>query len=59
MSLKFVELKIKGYDRVVHATNEITKLDCIIAIHNIKLGPALGGVRSWEYKNFDEQKKIR
>ena len=32
MSLKFVELKIKGYDRVVHATNEITKLDCIIAI---------------------------
>ena len=41
MSLKFVELKIKGYDRVVHATNEITKLDCIITIHNIKLGATL------------------
>ena len=57
MALKFVELKIKGYDRVVHVTNEITKLDCIIAIHNTKLGPSLGGVRSWIYNNFEEQKE--
>ena len=57
MSLKFVELKIKGYDRVVHATNEITKLDCIIAIHNTRLGPSLGGVRSWVYNNLEEQKE--
>ena len=57
MSLKFVELKIKGYDRVVHATNEITKLDCIIAIHNTRLGPSLGGVRSWAYNNLEEQKE--
>ena len=56
MTLKVVDLKIKGYDRVVHATNEATKLDCIVAIHNTKLGPSLGGVRSWEYKNFKEQK---
>ena len=47
MSLKIKDIKIKGYERVIHATNEITKLDCIIAIHNTKLGPALGGVRSW------------
>ena len=57
MSLKIIDIKIKGYERVIHAINETTKLDCIIAIHNIKLGPALGGVRSWEYKNFDDQKK--
>ena len=57
MSLKFVELKIEGYDRVVHATNEITKLDCIIAIHNTRLGPSLGGVRSWAYNNLEEQKE--
>ena len=57
MSLKFVELKIKGYDRVVHATNEITKLDCIIAIHNTRLGPSLGGVRSWVYNNLEDQKE--
>ncbi len=56
MSLKLVDLLIKGYERVVHATDKTTKLDCIISIHNTKLGPALGGVRSWAYKNFDEQK---
>jgi len=56
MSLKIKDIKIKGYERVIHATNEITKLDCIIAIHNTKLGPALGGVRSWEYSSFESQK---
>jgi leucine dehydrogenase len=55
--LKIKDIKIKGYERVIHATNEITKLDCIIAIHNTKLGPALGGVRSWEYNSFEDQKK--
>ena len=56
MPLKINEIKIKGYERIIHATNESTKLDCIIAIHSTKLGPALGGVRSWAYGNFDEQK---
>ena len=56
MALKINELSVKGYERVIHATNEITKLDCIISIHNTKLGPALGGVRSWSYNNFNEQK---
>ena len=56
MSLKITDLFTKGYDRVVHATDEITGLDCVIAIHNTKLGPALGGVRSWIYENFEEQK---
>ena len=57
MSLKIKDIKVKGYERVIHATNETTKLDCVIAIHNTKLGPALGGVRSWEYKNFEDQKR--
>ena len=56
MTLKINEISIKGYEKVVHATDKTTKLDCIISIHNTKLGPALGGVRSWSYKNFDEQK---
>ena len=56
MSLKIKEIFTEGYERVVHATNQTTKLDCIISIHNTKLGPALGGVRSWSYNNFDEQK---
>ena len=56
MALKINEISVKGYEKVIHATNETTKLDCIISIHNTKLGPALGGVRSWSYKSFDEQK---
>ncbi len=56
MSLKINEIPVEGYERVIHATNETTNLDCIIAIHNTKLGPALGGVRSWKYSSFNEQK---
>ena len=56
MTLKLADLSVKGYEKVVHATNDVTKLDCIIAIHNTILGPALGGVRSWNYNNFNEQK---
>ena len=54
MGLKTKEISIPNYERVIHATNESTNLNCIIAIHNTKLGPALGGVRSWPYNNFKE-----
>ena len=54
MSLKIKDISISEYERVIHATNETTSLNCIIAIHNTKLGPALGGVRSWPYNNFKE-----
>ena len=57
MPLKIEDIKVKGYERVIHATNATTKLDCVIAIHNTKLGPSLGGVRSWEYTSFENQKK--
>ena len=56
MNLKLVDLSIQGYERVVKCTNETTKLNCVISIHNTKLGPALGGVRSWVYNTFDDQK---
>ena len=54
MGLKIKEIEIPNYERVIHAINETTKLDCIIGIHSTKLGPALGGVRSWSYTSFDE-----
>ena len=54
MGLKIKDISIPDYERVIHATNESTNLNCIIAIHNTKLGPALGGVRSWPYNNFEE-----
>lgn len=54
MGLKIKDVLIPNYERVIHATNESTNLNCIIAIHNTNLGPALGGVRSWSYNNFEE-----
>ena len=54
MTIKIKDILISNYERVVHATDETTNLNCIIAVHNTKLGPALGGVRSWSYSNFDE-----
>ena len=57
MALKIEDIKVKSHERVIHARNETTKLDCVIAIHNTRLGPALGGVRSWEYRNFEDQKR--
>ena len=56
MSLKINEILVEGYEKVIHATNEATHLDCIISIHNTRLGPALGGVRAWNYNSFEEQR---
>ena len=56
MPLKIKEISIKNYERVIHATNDTTLLNCIISIHNTKLGPSLGGVRTWEYRSLEEQK---
>ena len=41
MSKKSIRKDIpqKGYERVIHITDEETGLDAIIAIHNTKLGP--------------------
>ena len=44
------EININGYEKVIHATEESSGLDCYIAIHSTELGPALGGARFWKYK---------
>ena len=43
------EIEIDGYEKVVHATEESSGLDCYIAIHSTELGPAFGGARFWSY----------
>lgn len=48
------EINVPGYERVVRGINKAAKLDVIIAIHNTKLGPALGGCRFWNYASTDE-----
>ena len=52
---KIEEINVPGYERVVRGTNKDAKLDVIIAVHNTKLGPSLGGCRFWNYTSTDEQ----
>ena len=47
--LQLHEMNVDGYYRVVRGTDETTGLDAFIAIHNINLGPALGGCRAMPY----------
>ena len=49
------EISVPGYERVVRGINKDARLDVIIAVHNTKLGPALGGCRFWNYTNTEEQ----
>lgn len=54
MEVKEEILDVTGYEKVVKVTEETTGLVGIIAIHNTKLGPGLGGTRIYPYKSFDE-----
>jgi len=50
----FAELAEMGHERVLVCSNPEVGLKAIIAVHSTTLGPALGGVRMWPYKSFDE-----
>ena len=54
--LNIREIPIGSHERVIRATDDTTGLDAVIAIHNTKLGPALGGCRYLKYNNYDEQR---
>lgn len=43
------EVKVKGFKKVIEATDPESNLHCIIAIHNTSLGPSLGGARIYPY----------
>lgn len=47
--LKVKELKIPEYKRVIEGIDEENNLHCYIAIHDLTLGPSLGGVRIFPY----------
>ncbi len=53
-SLVFKELAIDGFEKVVEVTDKESGLHAIIAIHDTRLGPAVGGTRAYPYKNFDD-----
>ncbi len=52
--LRLEELQIDGYERVIHATESQAGLSAIIAIHDLTLGPALGGIRIQPYATFQD-----
>ena len=52
-SLVLKEIPVDGYEKVVSVSDERTKLQAIICIHNTTLGPALGGTRIHAYPNFE------
>jgi leucine dehydrogenase len=41
------------HEEVVFCHDKAIGLKCIIAVHNTQLGPALGGVRMWNYDNAE------
>ena len=51
----FKDIPQDGYERVIHATDDESGLDAIIALHNTKLGPAIGGIRCYSYDTFESQ----
>ncbi len=51
-SLQMELVDVKGYEKVVHATDKEAGLSAIIAIHDLTLGPALGGIRIQPYTTF-------
>ena len=51
----FKDIPHDGYERVIHATDDESGLDAIIALHNTKLGPAIGGIRCYDYDTFKSQ----
>lgn len=54
MDMDIDELAIPGYERVVRARDPESGLHAIIAIHDTTLGPALGGLRMWDYATEED-----
>jgi leucine dehydrogenase len=51
MPLKYTEIPIPGYEKVVMAEDASIGFKSIIAVHDTTLGPALGGLRMWPYES--------
>lgn len=52
--VKIKEVPVKGFKKVIEATDPETNLHCIIAIHSTSLGPSLGGTRIFPYASTKE-----
>ena len=52
--MKFRELRVPGYERVVIGSDEAAGYRGIVVVHSTALGPAIGGTRYWSYKTEDD-----
>ena len=52
--MELTEINVESYEKVVRARDPKSGLHSIIAIHDLTLGPSLGGLRMWPYKNEDD-----
>jgi len=52
--MKITDLQVQGYERVARCEDPASGLRAMIAVHSTALGPALGGLRMWPYRSWDE-----
>jgi len=52
--MKFREIRVPGYERVVIGSDEAAGYRGIVVVHSTALGPAIGGTRYWSYKTEDD-----
>jgi leucine dehydrogenase len=52
--MNITEIPQQGYEKVVKAEDPASGLKAVIAVHSTRLGPALGGLRMWPYRSWDE-----
>ena len=52
--MEITDIPTEGYERVVRAKDTESGLHAIISVHDTTLGPALGGLRMWNYESEDE-----
>ena len=50
----FSSADLDNHEKVIFVNNNASGLQAIIAIHNTRLGPAIGGLRFWPYQNEAE-----
>jgi leucine dehydrogenase len=53
-NMKIRDIDVDGYEKVVVAQDPDSGLHAIIAVHDTTLGPALGGLRMWNYGSEEE-----
>lgn len=56
-TLTVTEVKANDYERILRVSHEESGLEAFIAIHDTQLGPAIGGIRCYPYKNEEDQLK--